>query len=347
MRSLSRSALIPITGIVLLANGCKDGTGPLPSGAGESRFSEEITYEELSERFGGGEPQRLEIRLISTSLPLEARRIEVAELEERFDEEELEVRVAGIRPETGDACGGDGVLELEIEPIEVTFTVGVTEFEDDDNDDAELTCSEFVDRVRATLDGGRLPSIEAERPPSVENGTVVPQDPTDHVFGALELELEGDDDDLEIDINVDENNFVGCGAVDSPPPDCLDALRILDAVILITSRTEIRADLEDEEDEEEFEADVADVIPDEANANLGTVELTDNTTVLIVEATEIHESGDEDALTSLSAVLDAIQAGFLVEAEGRGVPEAGDPTTITAIRIEFELEDEDASDDLD
>ena len=69
----------------------------------------------------------------------------------------------------------------------------------------------------------------------------------------------------------------------------------------------------------------------------GSFTLANATVVRLVVGTEIKESGGSDALTSLNAVADAIDAGLAVESKGKGVVEATAPLTIVADEVEFRL----------
>ncbi len=61
--------------------------------------------------------------------------------------------------------------------------------------------------------------------------------------------------------------------------------------------------------------------------------------VRLVDGTDVEgESGEDDQLTSLAEVATVLDAGGIVEADGKGVVEIKDPLTIVAIEIEFEIE---------
>jgi hypothetical protein len=82
---------------------------------------------------------------------------------------------------------------------------------------------------------------------------------------------------------------------------------------------------------EGFEGEVA-----TANATTGVVTLTDGTTILIADDTEIkHEPEDDRYLTSLGAVVEALAAGETVVTWGEGVVESGDPLVIRANHAVF------------
>ena len=79
-----------------------------------------------------------------------------------------------------------------------------------------------------------------------------------------------------------------------------------------------------------------------------TVTLPDGTVIHIVAGTEFaaREGDQDDHLTTLSAVQDALTAGKTVKTEGHGRVDSTNPLTIEAIRIEFEVAGEAVAQEL-
>jgi hypothetical protein len=294
--------------------GCDRGTtatGPSPT-TGPTQFSERITLPELRERLLQG-PVRLEIEVLPGGLV--AREVEIEDPEDLFDDEKVESRIAAI----DDAVGA---VTLALGGLVVTYT-DATRFRDEGRD---LTRAEFVARVRAALDAGMRPPVEAKRRPAPE-----PQAPDDPAFVALELRLDDEADEPRIEINADGDNLV---VNDAPPPDAWVAVLGL-RIEIRAGVTELEAKRAEVGGRVEFEGRVAAV-----NPGAGTLTLADGTVIRIVAGTEIEDADDEDELGSLDAVAQALAAGLPVEAEGKGVLESATPRTIVAIEIEFELEDD-------
>ncbi len=318
------AVLAGLATLFLATSGCNDdATAPnvpnLPGGV--TRFSEEITVTQLRDALIAG-PRRVEIKLVPGSLV--AREIELERPEELFDEEEIEGRITAIDPA--------GSVTLELAGLQVGFTAS-TRFRAEDSDD--LTLAEFVQRVQDDLAAGKLPPVEAKRDPAAD-----PQDPDDPTFIAEELELDDEADEPEIEINVDGDNLLdpGTGDCDATALACLRVLAV--TVAIQDGVTELEEETDEAAGKQEFEGIVAAVDPVG-----GTVTLMGGAVIRIVEGTEIEfDDDDEDELASLDEVAQALTAGFIVEAEGKGVVETADPLTIVAIEIEFEIEDD--ADDL-
>ena len=291
-------------------------TGPGTGGGLPTQFSRAITLTELDSILASG-PTRVEIKLINGSLV--AREVEVKEAGDLRDKEEIESRITAIDPA--------GNVTLALGGLVVDFDGG-TDFEAEDGQ--HLTMQEFVTRVQDALAAGQNPPVEAKRNPAD-----TPQDPGDATFLASKLELDDEADEDEIEINVDGDNYAN---TTTPPPDAI--LTVLGLAIELDVSggvTEIEAEIDDDRDEAEFEGLVESVTG-------SSFTLMDGTVVEIVDDTEIEDSDDSDELGSLAEVEQALAMGFLVEAEGEGVVTGSNPLTITASKVEFEIEDDD--DDL-
>ncbi len=68
--------------------------------------------------------------------------------------------------------------------------------------------------------------------------------------------------------------------------------------------------------------------------------LTDQTVVAIVADTEIEDGESDEHLGSLEEVQAALDAFQIVEAEGEGSIDSEDPLVLTAIEVEFEIEND-------
>jgi hypothetical protein len=280
------------------------------------QFSKQITLPEFEDAVVSG-PVRLEIELLNGSLV--AREVEVKETEEQFDEEEIESRITAIAAGSVTLSLGGGFV--------VEFNAG-TDFEAEDGQD--ISMQDFITRVQDALASGQNPAVEAKRNPAA-----TPQGPNDATFIATELELDDEADEDEIEINVDGDNFATNA---SPPPDAILTVLGLPIELNVSGGvTELEAEVDDQRTEGEFEGMVESV-------SGSTFTLTDGTIVEIVVGTEVEEADDQDELGSLGQVEQALGAGLLVEAEGKGVVTGTNPRTITASEVEFEIEDDD--DDL-
>lgn len=310
--------------VAVLAGCDGDLTSPESGSDGTSgtSFSRDITTSEMEDAVASG-PRRVEIDITSDGLV--AREVELERRDEMTDDEKIESRVRAV--EAGD---GAGTLTLELGELRIGFDAA-TDLETRDGRD--LTVAEFVDRVESALAEGRRPSVEVKRRPPAE-----PQAPDDATFTPREIQLQSPDDDLEIEINVDADNLEENG---SPPPRAWITVLGL-RVEIREGVTELRERREpDGEGDVDFENRVA-----SADVAAGEVTLVDGTVVRVVESTEIDgDAGDADELVSVEEVADAVDAGRFVVADGDGVLEAGDPRTVMAVEVEFEVEDDDFVDD--
>jgi len=312
--SKSVAALI-MAALVAACNG-ENTTGPGTGGGNPTLFAQAITLPQFENILSAG-PARVEIKLIEGTLV--AREVEVEEAEEMLDEEEVESRVTAISSSNMTLAFGGLVVDFD----------GNTKFEAEDGQD--LSMQEFINRVQAALNAGENPPVEAKRPPAA-----TPQDPDVATFLATKIEFDDEADEDELKINVDGDNL---STNATPPPDAI--LRVLNLPIELDvsgGRTELESEIDDDTlDETEFESLVESV-------SGSTVTLTNGMVVTIVDDTEFDDCDDADELCSLTEVQTALAMGFLVEADGEGVVTGTGPLSITASKVEFEIEDDD--DDL-
>lgn len=327
-----RPAAAPATlAALLLALAACDDSGQLngPGANGDAQFSQEISLPELEGTVSDG-PSRWEIKLLPGTLT--AREVEVERPEKLADREEIESRITGIS-----VVGGDGTLDLAIDALQVQFNTS-TRFKSESGD---ITFDEFVNRVQAALAAGGEPAVEAKREAPAE-----PQDPDDPTFLATQLELDDEAGEPKIEMNVDSDNLElndNAGATD--PDGWVTVLNLRIELRVSEGITKLEEETSDASGSTEFEGIVASVQLDDAAGSTGSVTLSDGTIVLVVSGTEIDDGSndgddDDEHLTSLQEVQAALDAGLIVEADGKGVLESMDPRTITAIEVEFEIEDD-------
>lgn len=315
MRAKSIAALT----LAALVAGCsgEKTLGPGSGGGVPTQFAQSITLPEFEGILGTG-PARVEIKLVNGSLV--AREIEVKEAEEMQTREKIESRVAAIDP--------GGSVTLELGGLVIGFD-GATQFEAEDGE--HLTMQAFITRVQDALAAGRNPPVDARRAPAD-----APQAPGDATFLAGRLELDDEADDDKIEINIGDANLA---VSQTPPPDAVLTVLNLPIEIDVTGgRTRLESETHDDRQRVEFDGIVVAV-------GASSVTLMDGTVIQILDDTEIDDADDDDELGSLAAVEQALAAGLIVEAEGKGVVVAGtDVRTIAASEIEFEVEGND--DDL-
>lgn len=326
------SSLVVLGSLVLA--GCGDSVGP----GSAPQFSQQITIDQLEDILAAG-VTRVEIEvthgIVSPGVPAEppfvASEVEVKGADELTDEEEIESQITGL-DETA------GTLELALAGLQVMFNAA-TEFERDDSD--ELTRSEFIGEVQAALDAGTAPPVEAERPAPTQ-----PQAPTESEFLAAELELEDGIGETEFEVNVDSDNLLEPGEPGCPTEigsmEVSGCLQVLGLVIAIVEGvTELEAEMPEIVGEVDFEGFLESV-----DFGDNSVTLTDGTVIRLVVGTDIELDLEDDGSETVSvaealeAVDAALDAGQMVEADGEGVVTDSDPLTITAIEVDFELEDE-------
>ena len=312
-----------ILGVALAACGDTESTGPAGSKdpGSQPQFSRDITFEEFENILGAEGTVRVEIELLPGD-PLVAEEVEIESPDEVADEEEVESRILNLLP--GSDCLGTGTILLTLLPVEVQFS-SATEFEDDAADEDDISCEEFLSRVQAAL--AEQPPLEAERPPPVDAGAIVAQDPLDPVFEAAELELEDDGDEAEVEINIDMDNLGACGT--GAPMDCLGVLTVLNVPIFIVEGvTELKEELGDLAGEVEFEGNVAAV-----NVTDRTFTLANGPIVRVPNDDIIDPEGD---LLTLQDVADEVAAGQPVRAEGDATVES---SGLLALEVKFQVDD--------
>lgn len=320
-----RGAIAVLAGtavLVLGATACdEDGvTGPINGGA--PAFSQEITLPELDEALTAG-PVRVEVELLPGGMT--AREVELELPEKLMDAEEIEDRISSIS-----VAGDDGELTLQSTGLTVEFNSS-TRFEGEDRD---LTLAEFVERVENARAAGRFPAVEAKRDPPAE-----PQAPDDPTFVANRLELDDEAEEPKIELNVDRDNLeLNSGGANGEPDAWIHMLGLRIELRVSEGVTELEQETAEAEGEAEFEGVVRSVDP---TTSPPTVTLTSGAIIEIVPETRIEdEADDDDRLTSLDEVQAALDDGEIVEADGEGVVRVQDPLTITAVTIEFEIEDD-------
>ena len=343
----STLTLAGLATLALAITGCdEDGaTGPLAV----TQLTQEISFGEFSGMLEMA-PARIRIKLLAGDGPLVARKIDVRKPKHMAKDEKVKSNIVDpgfTEVETDPECRG--TLALALDGVQLRFD-GTTRFEDesdgDGDDDGDITCAEFVERVEAAIAAGQQPEVGAKRPPPVE-----PQDPDDPDFLATKIEIEDEDDDDDdgddggnkgkLDLNVDDDNLMACDAITDPPAGCLGVLQVLGLSIVIQDGvTRIRASEEKTQGKRKFEGIVASV-----DIDAQTFEMTDGRTVRIVLGTDIKDGGNDRRLGSLEEVQAALDDGETVEAEGEGLLESDDPIVIIAIKVEFEIEDDDDGDD--
>lgn len=311
------------TAILMLgATACDDDgvTGPIDGGA--PAFSREITLPELDEALTAG-PVRVEVELLPGGAT--AREVELELPEKLMDAEEIEDRISSISVVGG---GGAGELTLQSTGLTVEFNSS-TRFEGEDGD---LTLAEFAERVESALTTGRFPAVEAKRVPPAE-----PQAPDDPTFVANRLELDDEAEEPKIELNMDGDNLeLNSGGGGGEPDGWIRMLGLRIELRINEGITELEQETAEAAGEAEFEGIVSSVDP-----AASTVTLTSGAIIEIVPETRIEdEADDDDRLTSLAEVQAALDAGEIVEADGEGVVRVSDPLTITAVTIEFEIEDD-------
>ena len=318
----------------IAALACGDAISP----DGPQALSHEISSDELGQALDTA-PARVEIKLERGTLV--AREVEVEKPEEMTDEEQVRGLVTAVS-----ASGGAGALTFEMGSLVVTFASTARFRADDDDDDgcdddddgeddddsgvSDLAMEDFVARIEAALAAGVQPTVVARRP-----APAAPQAPDDASFEATDLRIRDRDGSPSLQLNVDADNFE---TNDAPPPEAW--LNVLGLSIEIASTTGIEAD-DDDRAETEMEGIVASV-----DVAAGIVTLTSGAVILITDPAAFDDDGEDDDehLTSLQAVADALAAGFTVEAEAEGTVQSESPLTLLADEVEFEVEDDDDDD---
>ena len=213
---------------------------------------------------------------------------------------------------------GKGIVEIK-DPL--TIVAIEIEFEIEDDDDDVPGTDEFEGEVRSvdeaagsfTLTDGTTVTVSRNQVINPDGDPVTLGEVADAIAGGTTVRTEGR------------------GQVD--PADSLTIAAV---------RVKFEVDEDDGEDDDDDEDDLTKAGEFEnfvATVDLPTESFTlaNATVVRLVVGTEIKESGGSDALTSLNAVADAIDAGLAVESKGNGVVEATAPLTIVADEVEFRL----------
>jgi hypothetical protein len=309
--------------LTLLATACDHS----PSGPGSTsiQFSRTVSLPDAQRLLQIG-PTRVEVRVIPGTLV--ARRVELEESSEMTHPEQVRSRVTAVTSGTDTAT-----FTLELGGIHIAAN-GSTMIRHGDRDgdmaQSAVTLADFVALVQADIAAGHNPTLTASRPaPSA------PQALDDGKFLAADVRLDEANSHSVIKLNIAAANLVTNA---TPPPDgFLKLLGVSLELRLADGTTKLKQENPELEGVREFEGTVQSV---DQTAN--TVTLKDGTVIRIVAGTEFdaREGNEDDHLTSLAAVQDALTAGKTVKTEGRGLVDSTSPVTFDAIRIEFEVEGE-------
>jgi len=296
-----------------------------PSGPGSTsiQFSRTVSLPDAQSLLQIG-PTRVEVRVIPGTLV--ARRVELEESSEMTHPEQVRSRVTAVTSGTDTAT-----FTLELGGIQIAAN-GSTMIRHGDHDgdmaQSAVTLADFVALVQADIAAGHNPTLTASRPaPSA------PQALDDGKFLAADVRLDEGNSHSVIKLNIAAANLVTNA---TPPPDgFLKLLGVSLELRLADGTTKLKQENPELEGVREFEGTVQSV---DQTAN--TVTLKDGTVIRIVAGTEFdaREGNEDDHLTSLAAVQDALTAGKTVKTEGRGLVDSSSPVTFDAIRIEFEVE---------
>lgn len=310
MTRLTRIA--PLAVLALGVAACDDplatAPGAEPPAEETASFSEAITLPELQESASSA-AVRVEVKLQSEAAPLVAREIERADADDVEKREKVEGRVTAA-----DAQG----ITLALGGLRIGFDAG-TRFRSESGD--SLSQEEFLTLLQTALAEGGEPAVEAEREPPAE-----PQAPNDAAFVASELEIDDEASEPKLELNIDADNLQVDAA--TPTQAVLTVLGL--AIEIRPSETEVEAQRPVGQ-RAKFEG-----IVETADAAAGTVTLRDGRVIRLVAGTEIETK--KDKLASIAEVAAAVAAGQIVEAEGKGILE--DASTLVAVEVEFEVEEE-------
>jgi hypothetical protein len=295
-----------------------------PSGPGSTpiQFSRTVSLPDAQSLLQTG-PTRVEVRVIPGTLV--ARRVELEESSEMTRPEQVRSRVTAVTSGTDTAT-----FTLEVGGIQIAAN-GSTMIRHGDRDgdmaQSAVTLADFVALVQADIAAGHNPTLTASR-----QAPSAPQAPDDGKFLAAAVRLDEANSHSVIKLNIAAANLVTNA---TPPPDgFLKLLGVSLELRLADGTTKLKQENPELEGVREFEGTVQSV---DQTAN--TVTLKDGTVIRIVAGTEFDaREGEDDHLTSLAAVQDALTAGKTVKTEGRGLVDSTSPLTFDAIRIEFEVE---------
>src|SRR2546427_950298 len=239
---------------------------------------------------------------------------------------------------SSDVCSSDlgtdtATFTLEVGGLKIAANGATTiRHGDRDGDMAQsaTTLADFVALVQADIAAGHNPTLTASR-----QAPSAPQAPDDGKFLAADLRLDEANSHSVIKLNIAAANLVTNA---TPPPDgFLKLLGVSLELRLADGTTKLKQENPELEGVREFEGTVQSV-----DQTAKTVTLKDGTVIRIVAGTEFdaREGNEDDHLTSLAAVQDALTAGKTVKTEGRGLVDSTSPLTFDAIHIEFEVEGE-------
>ena len=313
----SRPALF----LALLFAAC-DQNSSGPRSALPIQFSRQVTLPAVQSQLVTG-PARIEVSVVPGTLT--ARRVVIEESDQLTRPERVRSRVTAITAGTDTAT-----LTLELGGLHIAVN-GSTALRPDDGDAEHqasgMALADFVARIQADLAAGRSPAVRASRQPPAQ-----PQAPDDASFLAATLQLDEGNDHSLVQLNIAAANLTTNA---TPPPDAfLKLLGVSLELRVSDGTTRLRTETEAAEGAEEFHGAVKSV-----DQTAQTVTLMDGTIIRIVAGTEFdgREGDEDDHLTTLAAVQDALTAGKTVKTEGRGLVDSTNPLTIDAIRIEFEV----------
>jgi len=297
------------------------------SGPGSTpiQFSRTVSLPDAQSLLQTG-PTRVEVRVIPGTLV--ARRVELEEANEMSRPEQVRSRVTAVTSGTDTAT-----FTLEVGGIKIAAN-GSTMIRHGDRDgdmaQSATTLADFVALVQADIAAGHNPTLTASR-----QAPSAPQAPDDGKFLAADLRLDEANSHSVIKLNIAAANLVTNA---TPPPDgFLKLLGVSLELRLADGTTKLKQENPELEGVREFEGTVQSV-----DQTAKTVTLKDGTVIRIVAGTEFdaREGNEDDHLTSLAAVQDALTAGKTVKTEGRGLVDSTSPLTFEAIHIEFEVEGE-------
>jgi hypothetical protein len=303
----------------LVLTGC-DHTATAPRSSPPAQFFQTVSLPDFQGHLVSG-PARVAVRLIPGTLT--ARRVQIEEPGELSQPEEVRSEVTAV------SAGTDqGTLTLALGGLQIAFT-SATRFRPDDGDEdhSDMALADFVARIQADLAAGRHPVVKARRDPPAQA-----QAPDDPSFSANELKLDEGNNHPLIRLNVTAANLVTNA---TPPPDgWLKLLGLSIELRVSDGTTRLAVENPELEGVREFDGMVQSV-----DQTAGTVTLQDGTIVRIVAGTmfDTKEGDEDDHLPSLTAVQAALTAGQPVKAEGEGLVESTNPLTLDAIKIEFEV----------
>ncbi|HKK93232.1 MAG TPA: DUF5666 domain-containing protein [Longimicrobiales bacterium] len=309
----------PLLAILIASAGCDSPTptGPgIPTGEDPTLLSTVSDIGKVADRAASA-PLRVEIEVRRGGPPWIAREVEVED--DRDREEEIESRIAAADASAGTVELVFGGLVIDVAGARRFRVEGV----------GDVTRDAFFARVESALAAGRRPGVELSRPLPA-----TPQSPDDPGFSAVDVELDGDADVGELEVLIDERHLT-VGAAGA------GVIRVfgVDIVVDPALGTETRERSEDGDDAIEVEGLVSSVDP-----GSGRVDLVDGRTFFVVSETRFETDDDDDTLSSLEQVADALSAGHWVEVDAEVV--ASDDGALIAVEVEFEIEDDADEDDL-